>query len=162
MSEDELIGAYVKGGVSRRVFIRGLIAAGVTAGAAVAYADALSAQGRRSSANASRIGPDAYDAYGTTTTVTVPDTTSTTAEPTTSTTDEPTTSTTQDGDGGTGSPFGSSSTTSTSGDGGTGSPLGSGSTTSTRVGGGTGAPPRGDDSGARSTSPTKADPRFAG
>ena len=44
MSREELVGAYVGGNVSRRVFIRGLVGLGVTIGAAVAYADVLAAQ----------------------------------------------------------------------------------------------------------------------
>lgn len=42
MSADELVNAYVEGGISRRTLIRRLIAAGVSAGAAVSYAHLLS------------------------------------------------------------------------------------------------------------------------
>ena len=38
MSEQELIGAYTSGKISRRIFVRGLVAAGVSAAAAAAYA----------------------------------------------------------------------------------------------------------------------------
>jgi len=41
MSREELVGAYVEGRLSRRVFIRSLVALGVTAAAAVTYADTL-------------------------------------------------------------------------------------------------------------------------
>src|SRR5437867_12764425 len=41
MSKDELTSAYSAGQISRRAFIRGLMAVGVTAGAAVAYAETL-------------------------------------------------------------------------------------------------------------------------
>lgn len=58
MSEEELVGAYAAGSVSRRVFIRGLVAMGVSAGAAIAYADALSAQAPKGAAR-----PDVYDVY---------------------------------------------------------------------------------------------------
>ena len=38
MSHEELASAYSEGRISRRIFIRGLMATGLTAGAAVAYA----------------------------------------------------------------------------------------------------------------------------
>jgi hypothetical protein len=41
MSKDELVQAYVDGGVSRRTFIRRLVGAGVSMGAAVSYAHLL-------------------------------------------------------------------------------------------------------------------------
>ncbi len=41
MTREELVDAYVEGRVSRRGFIRGLVALGVTAGAAATYAGAL-------------------------------------------------------------------------------------------------------------------------
>lgn len=41
MSREDLVVAYVDGRLSRRVFIRKLVALGVTAAAAVTYADAL-------------------------------------------------------------------------------------------------------------------------
>jgi hypothetical protein len=41
MSESQLIEAYIHGGISRRVFIRGLLAAGVSVAAALAYADTI-------------------------------------------------------------------------------------------------------------------------
>ena len=42
MSNDELAKAYSEGRISRRVLIRSLMATGVTAGAAIAYAQFLS------------------------------------------------------------------------------------------------------------------------
>ena len=41
MSENQLIEAYVKGSINRRTFIRGLLAAGASLTAALAYADTL-------------------------------------------------------------------------------------------------------------------------
>lgn len=41
MSRDELVAAYGKGAVSRRAFIRGLVASGVSLSAATAYSVAL-------------------------------------------------------------------------------------------------------------------------
>jgi hypothetical protein len=41
MSEPELIEAYVNGGISRRVFIRGLIATGASLAVALAYAETI-------------------------------------------------------------------------------------------------------------------------
>ncbi len=41
MSEQELIESYVKGGISRRVFIRGLMVSGVSLAAALAYAETI-------------------------------------------------------------------------------------------------------------------------
>jgi hypothetical protein len=38
VSEEELVGAYSSGRISRRIFVRGLIAAGVAAPVAAAYA----------------------------------------------------------------------------------------------------------------------------
>ena len=43
MSKEELVGAYVQGRISRRMFVRGLVMAGVSVTAAVAYSDMLSA-----------------------------------------------------------------------------------------------------------------------
>lgn len=43
MSREELAVAYVNGHVSRRMFIKRLMALGVTAGAAIAYAESLGA-----------------------------------------------------------------------------------------------------------------------
>jgi hypothetical protein len=42
MSREQLVEAYVDGSISRRTFVRRLVAAGVTAGAAVSYAHLLS------------------------------------------------------------------------------------------------------------------------
>jgi hypothetical protein len=42
VSQDELAAAYSAGQISRRIFIRGLLAAGLTTGAAIAYAEMLS------------------------------------------------------------------------------------------------------------------------
>jgi len=44
MSEEELIGAYTEGRISRRVFVRRLVAGGLSLGAAMAYGAALGAQ----------------------------------------------------------------------------------------------------------------------
>ncbi len=41
MSKRELVDSYVAGRISRRMFVRGLLTVGVTAAAAVAYADTL-------------------------------------------------------------------------------------------------------------------------
>jgi hypothetical protein len=41
MSRQELVDAYVSGQIGRRAFVRGLVALGVSAGAATAYAAAL-------------------------------------------------------------------------------------------------------------------------
>ncbi len=55
MSREELVVAYVDGRLSRRAFIRRLVALGVTAGAAVTYADALARlAGRVSGGSGSR------------------------------------------------------------------------------------------------------------
>ena len=43
MSKDELVGRYLEGQMSRRAFLRRLVASGVSIGAAVAYADVLRA-----------------------------------------------------------------------------------------------------------------------
>jgi hypothetical protein len=67
MSREELVGAYVNGRVSRRVFIRGLVGLGVTAAAAVTYADSLSATTPTAASPAADIYPD--DSSTTTTTV---------------------------------------------------------------------------------------------
>jgi hypothetical protein len=45
LSEEELVGAYSHGRISRRIFVRGLMAAGVSAVAAIAYAENLSPAG---------------------------------------------------------------------------------------------------------------------
>lgn len=57
MSRDELVNAYIDGSVSRRTFIRRLVTAGVSIGAAVSYAHLLSPD----RAGASEAGPDFYD-----------------------------------------------------------------------------------------------------
>jgi hypothetical protein len=41
MSRQELVDAYVEGGVSRRSFVRRLVASGISIGAAVSYAEVL-------------------------------------------------------------------------------------------------------------------------
>ena len=41
MSQDELVGAYIEGAITRRTLIRRLVAAGVSLGAATAYAHHL-------------------------------------------------------------------------------------------------------------------------
>jgi hypothetical protein len=91
MSREELVGAYVHGAVSRRVFIRGLVALGVSAGAAVAYADVLTSSAVAQSTTA------AVDIYPTTTTTAAPTTTTTAAPTTTTTTAGSTTTTAADG-----------------------------------------------------------------
>ncbi|MGH2956416.1 MAG: hypothetical protein ACRDL6_05405 [Solirubrobacterales bacterium] len=58
MSRDELVNAYLEGGVSRRTFIRRLVGAGVTLGAAVSYAHLLSPE----RAGAQTANPDFYRA----------------------------------------------------------------------------------------------------
>jgi hypothetical protein len=58
VSREELTHAYVRGGLSRRRFIKRLVAAGVTAGAAVSYANALAAP----PPGTGRVG-DHYDHY---------------------------------------------------------------------------------------------------
>ena len=42
MSEQELVKAYADGMISRRIFIRGLVAGGLSAGAALAFASSIS------------------------------------------------------------------------------------------------------------------------
>jgi hypothetical protein len=49
MSEDELFSAYVRGGMSRRMLIRRLVAGGMGVAAAVAYAHALNPAAARAS-----------------------------------------------------------------------------------------------------------------
>jgi hypothetical protein len=46
VSEDQLVGAYVRGDISRRIFIRRLLAVGVGASAAVAYGKLLTPEAR--------------------------------------------------------------------------------------------------------------------
>jgi hypothetical protein len=43
LSREDLVDSYVHGRISRRLFVRGLVALGVSAGAAATYADSLSA-----------------------------------------------------------------------------------------------------------------------
>src|SRR3712207_2214676 len=45
MSTEEAIRAYLGGRIDRREFIRALVAVGVTAGAAISYADVLASSG---------------------------------------------------------------------------------------------------------------------
>ena len=59
MSREELTHAYLRGGLSRRRFIKRLVAAGVTAGAAVSYANELAA----SPPKTGRVGRNHYDHY---------------------------------------------------------------------------------------------------
>jgi len=61
MSREELVEAYVDGRVGRRVFMKSLVALGVSAAAAVTYADALSAA-VAPTAGAAAIA-DGYDMY---------------------------------------------------------------------------------------------------
>lgn len=55
MSNDELVGAYIEGAISRRTLIRKLVAAGVSLGAATAYAHHLAPK-----ASAKGFGPAEY------------------------------------------------------------------------------------------------------
>lgn len=59
MSKQELVEAYVEGRITRRVFVRRLVAAGVSLGAAVTYAAALAPR-----AQAQVVPGDLYDHYG--------------------------------------------------------------------------------------------------
>lgn len=62
MSKQELVEAYVEGRVSRRVFMRRLVAAGVSLGAASAYAAALAPVAR--STNPPQVPGDLHNFYG--------------------------------------------------------------------------------------------------
>jgi hypothetical protein len=55
MSQDELVGAYIEGSITRRTLIRRLVAAGVSLGAATAYAHHLAPK-----AAAKGSGPNEY------------------------------------------------------------------------------------------------------
>jgi len=55
MSQDELVGAYIEGSITRRTLIRRLVAAGVSLGAATAYAHHLAPK-----AAAKGFGPQEY------------------------------------------------------------------------------------------------------
>ena len=55
MSQDELVGAYIEGSITRRTLIRRLVAAGVSLGAATAYAHHLAPK-----AAAKGAGPNEY------------------------------------------------------------------------------------------------------
>lgn len=57
MSKRELVQAYIEGGIGRREFLRKLIAAGVTAGAALTYVTVLSAEKARAGRNPSTHSP---------------------------------------------------------------------------------------------------------
>jgi hypothetical protein len=84
MSREELVGDYVKGNLSRRVFIRSLVALGVSAAAAVTYADSLSATTPTKAPSAAAIN-DLYP-DDTTTTSSTSTSTSTTSSTSSSTT----------------------------------------------------------------------------
>lgn len=58
MSREELVTAYLDGQLSRRVFVRRLMAAGVTLGAALAYGEMHAAQAHATDTC------DHYDHYG--------------------------------------------------------------------------------------------------
>lgn len=60
MSREELVSGYAAGRVSRRVFVKGLVALGVSGAAAVAYANAL---GTGPTPRASAAAADLYDQY---------------------------------------------------------------------------------------------------
>jgi hypothetical protein len=102
VSTNELVTAYQAGQLSRRRFVRGLVAAGVTLTTAAAYADLLSPDG--AGAAVLRGQSDFYD-----TTTTTQASTTTTTQGTTTTTQASTTTTTQ---GSTTTTTGSTSTTS--------------------------------------------------
>ncbi len=61
MSREELVAGYASGRVSRRVFVKGLVALGVTGTAAVAYANALAAAPASTPRQA--VSADVYDVY---------------------------------------------------------------------------------------------------
>ena len=65
MSREELVEGYASGRVSRRVFVKGLVALGVTGTAAVAYANALGANalGATPVPRAGSVHADVYDVY---------------------------------------------------------------------------------------------------
>jgi hypothetical protein len=54
MSRNEIVTAYLEGGMSRRMFVRRLVAAGVSVGAAVSYAHLLEPQLAHASAGDTR------------------------------------------------------------------------------------------------------------
>jgi len=76
MSREELVGAYTQGRMSRRVFIRSLVALGVATGAAVTYADSLASAAPARAGSAAPV-TDLYP--DDTTTTTTGGTTATTA-----------------------------------------------------------------------------------
>lgn len=57
MSEDELIEGYIQGRISRRVFVRRLVAGGLSMAAAVAYGNVLGPAAAAAAAPAHRIHP---------------------------------------------------------------------------------------------------------
>jgi hypothetical protein len=61
MSREELVNGYAAGHVGRRVFVKGLVALGVTGAAAIAYADALAAAPAPRAAGG--VTADLYDLY---------------------------------------------------------------------------------------------------
>lgn len=71
MTREELVDAYVGGRVSRRGFIRGLVALGVTAGAAATYAGSLASAAPARAGTTAAVN-DIYDIYGNTTTTAAP------------------------------------------------------------------------------------------
>lgn len=75
MSREELVGAYVHGRMSRRVFIRSLVALGVATGAAVTYADSLASAAPARAGSAAPV----TDLYPDDTTTTTTGATTTTA-----------------------------------------------------------------------------------
>lgn len=58
MSQQELVGAYLDGRISRRTLVRRLVAAGVSLGAAASYAQLLSPERARAGATASTHYPE--------------------------------------------------------------------------------------------------------
>ena len=61
MSREELVSGYTSGRLSRRVFVKGLVALGVTGTAAVAYANALAAA--PAATPRQTLSADVYDVY---------------------------------------------------------------------------------------------------
>jgi hypothetical protein len=64
VSREELVDGYLKGEITRRVFIRRLVAAGVSLSAAVAYSQVLRPQAAAAHARGSKQFYDFYDFYG--------------------------------------------------------------------------------------------------
>jgi len=63
MSKEQLVDAYLEGRITRRTFMRRLVAAGVSLSAAAAYAAALGPSARAASFDLTADGYDGYDGY---------------------------------------------------------------------------------------------------